>query len=125
MIKAIFINPFDKEVKLIDLSLKNNDLVLEECYKLIDCDLVEFVYSRDHRLLIVDEEGLLKEGNLPFKVEGVGQEYFVGKALIVNETTECSYSSITSKEFEELQNKISFPTVEEIRNRLERRSYVF
>lgn len=121
MIKAVYINPFEQEIELVDLSLKDNDLVLEECYKLLDCDLVEFVYSRDHKLLIVDEEGLLKENNLPFKIEGIGQEYFVGKALLVNETEGCCYSGITQTEFIDIKERITFPTIKQIKEELIRR----
>lgn len=45
----------------MEIEPKNGtDFTLEECYKHIGCDMVELVNLRDGRILIVDEEGLLK-----------------------------------------------------------------
>lgn len=41
MIQALFIDPELKEVKTVELTEKDNDIDLEECYKLLNCDLVE------------------------------------------------------------------------------------
>lgn len=111
-IKAIFIDPMNEEAKTVELNIKDNDIILEDCYKLLECDLVEFVYFDDKEILIVDEEGLLKE-NRPFKLEGVGQQYFMGKALIVQEKGERCVG-LDEDKIENLLSKVSFPTIQEV-----------
>ena len=118
VIKALFINPFapllSNRVEVIDLKVKENgDLDLEECYKILDCDLVQFVYTHQNKILIVDEEGLLKE-NLFFKIDNVGQQYFVGKALLVEYSEENNEKFIDfNKQDRDLFN-ISFPKTEDV-----------
>lgn len=109
-IKALFIDPDEKKVETIELTESNNDIDLDECYDVIDCELVEFVYFGNKEILIVDEEGLLKDKEV-FKLEGVGQEYFCGKALIVQEKGE-RCTGLDDEQIVKLMNKISFPDVE-------------
>lgn len=117
-IKALFINPFasllSNRVEVIDLKIKENgDLDLEECYKILDCNLVQFVYTHQNKILVVDEEGLLKE-NLFFKIDNVGQQYFVGKALLVEYSEENNEKFIDfNKQDRDLFN-ISFPNIKRI-----------
>lgn len=109
-IKAVLINPFKKSISLIDLKKKGDEIDLEHCHYLLDCDLVTFVYAKGNKLLVVDEEGLLKENNKPFKIDKVGQEYFVGKALLVQENQQIP-TDLNEQELPFLKNKISFPKV--------------
>lgn len=115
-IQAIFIDPFEQESKIVELNIKDNDIILEDCYKLLECDLVEFVYFGDKEILIVDEEGLLKE-NRPFKLEGVGQQYFMGRALIVQEKGERCVG-LDEDKIQNLLSRVSFPTIQEIKEAL-------
>lgn len=106
-VKAILINPFKKTISLIDLKKDGDEIDLDHCYELLNCDLVEFVYMKGNKILVVDEEGLLKENNMPFKIDNVGQEYFVGKALIVQENQQIP-TDLNEQELPFLKNKISF-----------------
>ena len=83
-VKAIYINPKFNTVVQTNLEVKeDNDFELEQCYKLIGCDLVEFVYTRNREILVVDEEGLLKDDQFFFKIKGIGQEVFAGSGIII------------------------------------------
>lgn len=117
-IKALFINPFapllSNRVEVVDLKVKEKGyLDLEECYKILDCDLVQFVYTHQNKILIVDEEGLLKENQF-FKIDNVGQQYFVGKALLVEVS---DYDNEKFVDFN-MQDRdlfnISFPKTEDV-----------
>ena len=110
-IKAIFIDPDNKTVSTVELTPKDGDIDLEECYKLMECNLVEFVYFGEKEILILDEEGLLRD-KIPFFIEGVGQQYFCGKALIVQEDDEVC-TSVEEDRIEAIVKMISFPEIEE------------
>ena len=121
-IKAILINPFSqflsKRVEEIDLKIKENgDLDLEECYKILDCDLVQFVYTHQNKVLVVDEEGLLKE-NLFFKIDNVGQQYFVGKALLVEISEDDNEKFVDFNEQDRDLYNITFPSAAEVYGKL-------
>lgn len=46
----------------VDIIPENGkDFKLHECYKHIGCDIIEVVYLDGKNILIIDEEGLLKE----------------------------------------------------------------
>lgn len=109
-VKAVLINPFKKSISLINLKKDRDEIDLDHCYELLDCDLVNFVYIKGNKILVVDEEGLMKENNMPFKIDKVGQEYFVGKALIVQENQQIP-TDLNKQELPFLKNKISFPQV--------------
>ena len=90
-VKALFIDPFKRDIKLVDLEIdEENELVLKELYKFLDCELVEVVHLEGNRILIVDEEGLLKTDLRFFSLNdeiaksGSNQGYYAGKALIVD-----------------------------------------
>jgi hypothetical protein len=116
-VKAILINPFKKSVSIVDLQKEGNEMSLKHCYYLLDCDLVEFVYLKGNKILVVDEEGLLKT-NKPFKFKGAGQEYFMGKALIVQENQQTP-TDLNEQEFPYIEKRISFPTIEQIKEELD------
>lgn len=109
-VKAVLINPFKKTISLIDLKKDGDEIDLKHCYELMDCTFVTFVYAKGNKLLVVDEEGLMKENNMPFKIDKVGQEYFVGKALLVQENQQIP-TDLNEQELPFLKNKISFPQV--------------
>lgn len=86
-VKAILIDPYTKTISKVNVKTTTTGIDLHNCYKLLDCDLVEFVYynkpCHEERFLIVDEEGLLKSDYELFAIKDFGQEVFAGKALIV------------------------------------------
>lgn len=64
---------FIPSVRLSKIEI-DTDNFLEDCYKEINCDLIEYAtfgdpYEQDHFNAIVDEEGLLKSGNLIMELE--------------------------------------------------------
>ena len=72
IVNGVLIDPTSRSVKLVEVSEK---VSLKECYKHLECDLIEmanpnstFVDWRD--TLIVDESGLLKDGQEFFKIGG-------------------------------------------------------
>ena len=84
---GVLIDPTSRSIKLVEVSEK---VSLKECYKLLECDMIEmanpnstFVDWRD--TLIVDEEGLLKEGQEFFKL---GVQAYAGKGLLLATTEE-------------------------------------
>ena len=110
-IKAIFIDPDTATTSIVNLDTKDNDIDLDVCYKLLDCDLVEFVYFGQREILILDEEGLLKQKKV-FQLKGVGQQYFCGKALIVKEEGE-NCTSLDEDRIEIIRKLISYPEAQE------------
>ncbi len=110
-ITALLIDPDAKEVKTVELETKQGDISLEHCYKLMNCDLVTFVYFGKNEILICDDEGLLKENN-PFLLSGVGQEIYVGKCLVVAERGE-KCIGLTLEQIIDVKNKVTFPVVTE------------
>lgn len=110
-IQALFIDPDAKKVETVQLREKLGDIDLEECYDLLECDLVEFVYFGNREILIVDEEGLVRNKEV-FKLEGVGQQYFAGKALVVQEKGEVC-TGLKDEQITQISSKVSFPEIEE------------
>ena len=117
-VKAIYINPKFNTVVQTNLEVKeDNDFELEQCYKLIGCDLVEFVYTRNREILVVDEEGLLKDldNQSFFKIEGIGQEVFAGSGIIIKiDNTEYEIPIDYDIEDFKSQYTVEFPTALEI-----------
>ena len=105
-IKALLINPFSvmnsNKLELVDVPVDpkcNNEFDLHSCYKIIDCDLVEFVHHKliDY-MLVVDEEGLLKSEQEFFRVPRCGQEIFCGKALMFKSDENQNYIDMTEED---------------------------
>lgn len=65
MTKSIFINAETREVVSVDLQNQ-----LRETYTMIGCDLVQTaLYLEGNDALVVDEEGLFKDGKCGFIIE--------------------------------------------------------
>lgn len=77
--KAILIDPFAKTVTELDFSGK-----FEHAYKLIECNIIEFSYVLPSHTLMIDEEGLFKNPQMPFNFNGYT---FVGRALLTGGTS--------------------------------------
>ena len=58
--RAIKIDPVAKTITEIELA-KNPNETLQELYELIGCDLVELIQLDRGIIMVVDEEGKLKE----------------------------------------------------------------
>lgn len=88
IIKGYLIDPTDRAepVKIAPLTLDDEgEIPLKTLYALLDCRMVEIVSMINGDVMFVDEDGLLKNGDLPaFSLTGlITQPYIVGKALIV------------------------------------------
>lgn len=80
-IKGILIDPEERTVTDVEVEYS-----LEEWYKLLDCDYVEFAFislkARDVQM-ICDEEGLYTD-KAQFTFSSANYQQFAGKALIVD-----------------------------------------
>lgn len=57
-------------------------LRLKKMYDIIDCELVEFIYLKDDKILIIDEEGKLKNSEINKEATKlVKQSSFIGDYL--------------------------------------------
>jgi hypothetical protein len=56
-ITALLIDPVLAEARRVTLTLRDDELVLNELYRLIRCDLVERAPLDDHHLIWTDENG--------------------------------------------------------------------
>lgn len=74
MADAIVIYPDGTEK---EISPEKKKFSLEELYKIIGCDLVERCNAKDGRVIIVDEEGLLKELEYNSKATELMAEHYL------------------------------------------------
>jgi hypothetical protein len=109
---GVLIDPTSRSIKLVQVSEK---VSLKELYKLLECDLIEmanpnstFVDWRD--TLIVDEEGLLKEGQEFFKIGG---QAYAGKGLILSTTDDGDMSGCVS-DLDNVVKSVQFPVMEDL-----------
>lgn len=79
MISVLFINANERTLTT-KIDFDETDF-LASAYALLGCDLVEAVYLDNGDILWIDEEGLLKEGNLSFQY---GDQILFGNAFIIN-----------------------------------------
>lgn len=66
---------------------KENGFTLEELYGLLECEMIEIATTfQDGKMLVVDEEGLLKPDPIVNQVASmlVG-DYIVGNAIVVSQ----------------------------------------
>ena len=109
VINGVLIDPTSRSVKLVEVSEK---VSLEECYKHLECDLIEmanpnsaFVDWRD--TLIVDESGLLKDGQEFFKIGG---QAYAGKGLLLATTEEGDLTGCCS-DLDNVVKSVQFPSM--------------
>jgi hypothetical protein len=62
------------------------DFTLEELYKHLECDIIEVVYMPNDQIMIIDEEGRLKENPKlnPEATRMYKRGYIFGHAIICN-----------------------------------------
>ena len=84
---GVLIDPSSRSIKLVEVSDK---VSLKELYKHLECNMIEmanpnstFVKWQD--TLIVDEEGLFKQGQQFFKIGG---QAYAGRGLILSTNEE-------------------------------------
>lgn len=58
-----------------------SDFTLEELYNLIGCDLIEVVSLDGDKIMIVDEEGLLKGSRINHEASAICLAHIVGNAV--------------------------------------------
>jgi hypothetical protein len=83
-LRALLIDPFAAEARIVSLSLRTGELVLSEIYHLIGCDLVERAPLDDHHLIWTDEEGWDCATGLT--VIDDGANVIAGRLLIIGTT---------------------------------------
>ena len=79
--RAILIDPVEKTIEEIDMKSPNKSL--QEFYDIIGCDLVEFVYLDRNIVMVIDEEGRLKDIKGAFKFLGCDDLIIAGKAVVL------------------------------------------
>ena len=79
--RAIKIDPVAKTITEIELAQNPNE-TLQELYDLIGCDLVELIQLDRGIIMVVDEEGKLKEIKGGFTFLGWG-EVIAGKGIVL------------------------------------------
>lgn len=111
-VNGVLIDPTSRSVKLVEVSEK---VSLKECYKLLECDLIQmanpnstFVDWRD--TLIVDESGLLKDGQEFFKIGG---QAYAGKGLLLATTEEGDLTGCVT-DLDNVVKSVQFPTMMEL-----------
>ena len=112
IVNGVLIDPTSRSVKLVEVSEK---VSLKECYELLGCNLIqmanpnsEFVHWRD--TLIVDEEGLLKDGQEFFKIGG---QAYAGKGLVLASTEEGDLTGCCT-DVDDVVKAVQFQTVLEL-----------
>ena len=112
IVNGVLIDPTSRSIKLVEVSEK---VSLKECYKLLECNMIEmanpnstFVDWRD--TLIVDEEGLLKNNQEFFKIGG---QAYAGKGLLLATTEEGDLTGCVS-DLDNVVQSVQFPTMMEL-----------
>ena len=112
IVNGVLIDPTSRSVKLVEVSEK---VSLKECYKHLECDLIEmanpnstFVDWRD--TLIVDESGLLKDGQEFFKIGG---QAYAGKGLLLSTTEEGDLTGCVT-DVDDVVKAVQFQTMMEL-----------
>ena len=111
-VNGVLIDPTSRSVKLVEVSEK---VSLKECYKHLECDLIQmanpnstFVDWRD--TLIVDESGLLKDGQEFFKIGG---QAYAGKGLLLSTTEEGDLTGCVT-DVDDVVKAVQFQTMMEL-----------
>lgn len=81
--RAILIDPVEKTIEEIDV--KNPNKSLQEFYDIIGCNLVEMVYLDRNIVMVIDEEGRLKDIKGAFKFLGCDDLVIAGKAVVIGD----------------------------------------
>lgn len=81
--RAILIDPVEKKIEEIDV--KNPNKSLQEFYDIIGCNLVEMVYLDSNIVMVIDEEGRLKNFEGAFKFLGCDDLIIAGKAVVMGD----------------------------------------
>ena len=109
---GVLIDPTSRSIKLVEVSEK---VSLKECYKLLECNMIEmanpnstFVDWRD--TLIVDESGLLKDGQEFFKIGG---HAYAGKGLLLATTEDGDLTGCVS-DLDNVVKSVQFPVMEDL-----------
>jgi hypothetical protein len=109
---GVLIDPTSRSIKLVEVSQK---VSLKELYELLECNMIEmanpnssFVDWRD--TLIVDEEGLMKDGQEFFKIGG---QAYAGKGLILRTTDDGDMSGCVT-DLDDIVKATFFPEVQDL-----------
>jgi hypothetical protein len=81
--RALLIDPTAKTIE--EITLNNPNKSLQEFYDIIGCNLVEIVDLGYNILLVIDEEGRLKNFSGAFKFLGCDDLFIAGKAVVIGD----------------------------------------
>jgi hypothetical protein len=81
--RALLIDPTEKKIE--EITLNNPNTSLQEFYDIIGCELVEIVDLGYNIILVIDEEGRLKQFDGAFKFLGCDDLYIAGKAVVIGD----------------------------------------
>jgi hypothetical protein len=98
--RAILINSTDRTITEVDVPKKGT---LQAWYKLMNVELVKVVKSFGCDMLLVDEEGLMKENTL-FAFDG---QMLAGNGLVVG-TTKAGGNKDCKSTIEQIKNRVKF-----------------
>lgn len=95
-IRGILIDPAHKTCEEVKL---HKELMMQHMYELMECDYIERIIDRSHKMQInLDEEGTFKPNNQPFifyPTTSVYPDPFVGKAIVTGYDFESLPDDIT------------------------------
>ena len=97
-----------REVEFVD--------TLENIYALLDVTCIDVAVRTigNHRYdLVVDDEGLLKDGAIPSIFDSKQKPQLVGNVLIVNSNEEGDFTSLTEEQISDLKNHVGNIIVED------------
>jgi hypothetical protein len=97
---AILINPIDRTVTEVEF-----DGSLDQAYNLTDCNMIETFALPHGTVMLLDEDGLIKGGQYPWKLRGIST-IFVGKTLLVGQR---SWKSPPKLTLDEVQKMVMWP----------------
>lgn len=107
MIKGILIDSVNKEVREIEI---DDDNFLQECYKALDCHIIEAVnLGTSGNTLWIDEEGRCKTVETSFTLRGLPMP-IAGKGLILGYDARKDKNKSTNFNIEKVKAGIEFAT---------------
>lgn len=102
MIKSILIDVKNKKAEALEI-----EPTLQNYYKLLDCDLIDITERKIGEYwydIVCDDEGLLKENQIPSAVNSKSEVQLVGNLLLMNHDGEGNETSLTDEQINDLMN---------------------
>lgn len=110
MEETVYVLLDGEEVKVEKVN--DEDISLKEMYRLINCDLVELVRLTDNINIWVDEEGLLKSGNVVTEIISDDMKIkLAGKILFLKEDKDGKSIGLNSEDIKFLNSNLKYRIV--------------